>query len=117
MGDHRCERLLERYGLVMSTQAVDALLPLCTHKNRLQRGMHGDVHFIHWKGYDLIPVVREFMAGRRAIVTFMAPDHFAAGRRTRDILNALGKGGKPDGWLRERQLRSRRLRRGPSPAT
>jgi hypothetical protein len=116
MSDHRCDRLLERYGLIMSTAAVDALLPLCTPKNRLQRGVNGDVHFIHHQGFDLVPVVREFWPGHSVIVTFLAPDHFAAGRRSRDMSVATGKAGKSAGWLRERQLRNRRLRCAASPA-
>lgn len=112
MPDHRCERLLERYGLIMTPREVDALAPLCGPVNRLQRGDHGDVHLIHRNGVDLVIVIRDFADGRgRVVCTFMAPDYFTAGRRARDRDAATTKAGRLTSWRREYRLRKRQLGR------
>lgn len=112
MSDHRCGRLLERYGLSLTPEEIDALLPACTPANRLRRGEHGDMHLIRYGPIDLIAVVRLVeRTNQRTIVTFMAPDYFTAGRRTRDSMACVGKAGKLGGWIRDKRLRRRQERR------
>lgn len=111
MSDHRCERLLERYGLTMTPEQVDALLPACIPANRLRQGEHGDMHAIRYGPIAIIAVVREVAPGWRRIVTFMAPDYFTAGRSARDSMACVGKGKKVGGWLRDKRLRRRAERR------
>lgn len=112
MPDHRCERLLERYGLTMTSDQIDRLEPLCTPSNRLRRMDHGDVHVIRHEDNTLIAVCRFIpQKNRRVLVTFMVADYFTAGRRARDVAAATGKAGKSGGWLREGKLRRRRERR------
>jgi hypothetical protein len=109
MFDHRQQRALERYGVVLTLKDLDFMNSLVTPQNLIRRDGASEVHAISWRGRCFIVACRQLnqLCGRLGIVTFLPSDELDAKARRRKLIESKGKCGRATGWRRNLALRKR----------